>query len=408
MRKLCVLVAGVIASASMAGEPPIGAVTLFDGHLADRWERADGGDVGWEIDDGVLRVAPGTGSIQTEQSFGDALIHIEFRLPEYPEGITGQARANSGVYIQKRYEIQILDSHGQDPGTNTCGAIYGRNAADSDATLPAGQWQRYDIDFRAPRWDPEGNKIANARVTVRLNGTLIHDDVEIEGKTGAGQDESPEPGPLLLQDHGNPIEFRNVWVLPTGDYYDLFDGASIQRWVKKGGKAEYRVEDGAIVGETRPNTPNTFLCTPRAYPNFVLVYEFLVDDELNSGVQIRSLSTPEYQNGRVHGYQVEIDPTPRAYTAGIYDEGRRGWLQDMEDRPEVKAAFRHGQWNQIIVEANGDRIRTWLNGVPAADLTDDMTPNGFIGLQVHGVGDREDPLEVRWRKLRIKTIDDTE
>jgi hypothetical protein len=400
------LVAASIGVLVGLGEPPAGSVGLVRDGAMQGWMRDGGGRVGWEVDGDVVRVVPGSGSIRTEREFGDAFIHVEFRLPRVAEQVTGQARSNSGVYVQKRYEVQILDSYGGEPEANTCGAIYGQRAADVNASLPAGEWQRFDIDFTAARFDEAGNKTANARMTVRHNGVLIHDDVEVTGKTGAGQAEGPSDGPLLLQDHGNPVEFRNVWVVPTDTWVDVFDGDSIEGWVKRGGAAEYWVEDGAIVGETRPNTDNTFLCTARDYDDFLLSLEFKVDDGLNSGVQIRSLSTPEYQNGRVHGYQVEIDPSERAWTAGIYDEARGGWLNDLKDNQAAREAFRHGEWNHILVQATSDRIRTWLNGVPAADLTDDTTPRGFIGLQVHGVGDRADPLRVRWRKLKIRELSD--
>ncbi|MCZ6792146.1 MAG: DUF1080 domain-containing protein [Planctomycetota bacterium] len=190
-------------------------------------------------------------------------------------------------------------------------------------------------------------------------------------------------------------------------FQPLFDGKSLTGWKVLGGKAKYRIEDGAIVGTSVPNTPNSFLSTEKSYGEFVLEYEFLVDPRLNSGVQIRSGSRKSYRNGRVHGYQVEIDPDvkrDRMWTAGIYDEGRRGWLNDLSENEPARKAFRPEQWNRVRVEAIGDSIRTWLNGVPAADLVDSFTLSGFIALQVHGVGKRTDPLEVRWRNLRLKDL----
>ncbi|MGI9517054.1 MAG: SMP-30/gluconolactonase/LRE family protein [Pirellulaceae bacterium] len=188
------------------------------------------------------------------------------------------------------------------------------------------------------------------------------------------------------------------------NWTSLFDGRSLDGWTQKGGDANYAVEDGCIVGSTVPNTPNSFLCTERNYGNFILELEFQVHPELNSGIQIRSNSDPEYNNGRVHGYQVEIDPGERAWSAGIYDEGRRGWLFDLKQNNEARYAFRQGFWNHYRIEAIGDSIRTRINGVPAADLRDDMTDEGFIGLQVHGVGGREDPITVRWRNIRIQEL----
>jgi hypothetical protein len=182
----------------------------------------------------------------------------------------------------------------------------------------------------------------------------------------------------------------------------LFDGKTLAGWVQRGGKSEYRVENGCLVGATRPNEPNSFLCTQREFDDFVLELEFKVDPGLNSGVQIRSESRPEYQGGRVHGYQVDIDPSSRAWTGGIYDEGRRGWLASLEGKPEAQHAFRQGEWNAMRVEARGDLIRTWINGVPTAELRDSMTSRGFIALQVHGVGAQTQELTVRWRGIKLR------
>ncbi|MCB1237530.1 MAG: SMP-30/gluconolactonase/LRE family protein [Verrucomicrobiae bacterium] len=182
----------------------------------------------------------------------------------------------------------------------------------------------------------------------------------------------------------------------------LFDGKSIDGWVQRGGEAKYTVEDGAIVGTTVPKTPNSFLCTPRDYGDFVLEVEFKVDPQMNSGIQFRSLSTPDYQNGRVHGYQAEIDPSNRGWSCGIYDEGRNGWLNDLRHNRAAQYAFKQNDWNHYRIEAIGNRLRTWINGVPAADLTDDTTASGFIALQVHGIGNREETMQVRWRNIRIQ------
>ena len=185
---------------------------------------------------------------------------------------------------------------------------------------------------------------------------------------------------------------------------NLFDGATLGGWTQRGGHAAYKVEDQCIVGETRPNQANSFLCTDETFADFELTYEFKVDPKLNSGVQIRSESKPDYKGGVVFGYQVEIDPSERAWTAGIYDESRRGWLANLEKNPEARAAFKQNEWNSVRVLAVGDHMQTWLNGVPAADLHDAMTASGFIGLQVHGVGASSEPLQVRWRALRIREV----
>lgn len=186
-------------------------------------------------------------------------------------------------------------------------------------------------------------------------------------------------------------------------FVSLFDGKSLEGWMQRGGEAKYAVVEGTIVGTTVPKTPNSFLCTNKDYENFILEVEFKVDETLNSGIQIRSNSLPEYQKGRVHGYQVEIDTSERAWTGGIYDEGRRGWLNDLKENEPARKAFKHNEWNKFRVECNGDSIKTWLNGVAAADLKDSMTKTGFIALQVHSTKS-EEPLTVRWRNVRIKVL----
>ncbi|MHC5158564.1 MAG: 3-keto-disaccharide hydrolase [Planctomycetota bacterium] len=185
----------------------------------------------------------------------------------------------------------------------------------------------------------------------------------------------------------------------------LFDGKTLDGWSQKGGRAIYAVEDGQIVGKTVLETPNSFLCTKQFYSDFILELEFKVDSKLNSGIQIRSNSFPEYNNGRVHGYQVEIDPSDRAFTGGIYDEARRGWLHPLKDNPTAQKAFKQDQWNTFRVEAIGNTIKTWLNDVPAAHLYDTRTCTGFIGLQVHSVKDNKENegLQVRWRNICIIT-----
>ena len=187
----------------------------------------------------------------------------------------------------------------------------------------------------------------------------------------------------------------------------LFDGKSLDGFEQKGGKAKYQAEDGTIVGTCVPSTPNSFLCTKKHYGDFVLEYEFLVHGKLNSGVQIRSHSLKNFRKGRVHGYQVEIDPDVkrnRMWTAGIYDESRRGWLNYLQQIEPARKAFKPEKWNKIRVVAAGDSLKTWINGVAAADLVDSMTLSGFIGLQVHGVGRNKTPMDIRWRNLRIKDL----
>ena len=204
------------------------------------------------------------------------------------------------------------------------------------------------------------------------------------------------------------ILFLTCWTVVVADSTDgfapLFNGKTLDGWKQLGGKAKYTVEDGVIVGSSVPNTSSSFLCTEKNYGDFILELEFKVDDTLNSGVQVRSHSIPSYKNGRVYGYQVEIDPSKRAWSGGIYDESRRGWLDDLKDNEPAQKAFRHNDWNKFRVRCEGDSIKTWLNDVPAADLRDSLTKNGFIGLQVHGVGGNKTPMCVRFRNIRLKEL----
>ncbi len=187
-------------------------------------------------------------------------------------------------------------------------------------------------------------------------------------------------------------------------WHELFNGKDLQGWEKLNGTAEYVVEGNTIIGISEMNTPNTFLATTEHYGDFILEFDFKVDDGLNSGVQFRSQSLEEFKNGRVHGYQFEIDPSDRAWTGGIYDEARRGWLYPMNYNPDGQAAFKNGEWNSARIEAIGNSIRTWVNGVLCADILDNVTPSGFIALQVHSIRSEElAGKTVSWRNIRILT-----
>jgi len=170
------------------------------------------------------------------------------------------------------------------------------------------------------------------------------------------------------------------------------------------GDAHYSYSEGILTGVSKMGIPNSFLATKRTYGDFILSYEVMVDEGLNSGVQIRSLSTAEYQDGRVHGYQVEIDPSPRAWSGGIYDEARRGWLYPLSINTDSQRAFKNGQWNQYRVEAIGDTIKTWINDIPVAHMVDNMTAEGFIAFQVHSIYDEKDAgKKVHWKNISIET-----
>ncbi len=200
--------------------------------------------------------------------------------------------------------------------------------------------------------------------------------------------------------------FLSVSLLSAQDGWQyLFNGKNLNGWEQLNGTAKYYMEDGMLIGETVMGSPNSFLCTKKHFGDFILEYDVLLEPAFNSGVQIRSESSKDYMNGRVHGYQVEIDPSLRRWSGGIYDEARRGWLYNLERNPKGKDAFHMGQWNHFHVEAIGDEIRTWINGVMCANLVDTMTSSGFIGLQVHNIGQNKALAgkKIRWKNIRILT-----
>lgn len=195
--------------------PPEDATVLFDGKDLSNWIKGDGGEAEWEVADDAMTVVPGTGDIMSKEEFTDFMFHLEFMTPDMPEA-TGQAKGNSGVFLQGQYEIQVLDSYGKDvPGKGDCGAIYNQFAPLVNACKPPLQWQTYDAIFRAVRRDEEGKVIEQARVTVLQNGMVIQNNVQLQGPTGSAKgSEEVEAGPLRLQDHGNEVKYRNIWIVP--------------------------------------------------------------------------------------------------------------------------------------------------------------------------------------------------
>jgi len=190
----------------------------------------------------------------------------------------------------------------------------------------------------------------------------------------------------------------------TEPWMPLFNPDNLNDFTQLGGEAIYELENGVITGTTVANTENSFLATNKQYGDFILKYSIFVDTLLNSGVQIRSNA---YLNGRVHGYQVEIDPTTRGHSGGIYDEARRAWLQDLGDNEAGRNAFKNGKWNHYRVEAIGNSIKTWINGVMCANLVDVVDKSGFIAFQVHSINAAENPatvgVQVKWKDIGIIT-----
>lgn len=189
-------------SPTLSAKPPEGAIMLFDGSNADAWKNG-------KIDkDGNLQ-----GGVVSKQEFGDCQLHLEFRTPFMPAA-RGQGRGNSGVYFQDRYEVQVLDSFGLSGENNECGGIYTKHRPKVNMCFPPLSWQTYDADFTAAKWDADGKKTANAKLTVRHNGVVIHENAEVDSATtSAGRKDGPGPGPFQFQNHGNPVVYRNIWVV---------------------------------------------------------------------------------------------------------------------------------------------------------------------------------------------------
>jgi len=201
---------------TMGHKPVVGAEVLIARGSAPkslRLEKDEKAALPWKYDagSGVLEIVKGAGDVCTRRKFGDFRMHLEFATPKNDNPWNNNG--NSGVYIQRRYEVQILNSFQRELTKQDCGSLYQQRLPDVNASRPVGEWQTFDIAFRAARWK-DGKKVANARITVHHNGKVIHDDVELPNKTGAGKKEGPEPDFIRLQDHGNAVKFRNAWIIP--------------------------------------------------------------------------------------------------------------------------------------------------------------------------------------------------
>jgi hypothetical protein len=211
----------VVVPGALSGQPPSDALVLFDGKGLAEWVYKDGRPAGWPIVDGILTCKSGTGNIYTRRKFGDAQIHVEFATPYMPNA-HGQARGNSGVYLQGRYEIQILDSFNNPTYSNgSAGSLYGQYAPQVNVSRPPKEWQSYDIIFHAPVCGADRKVATPGTVTVLYNGVLVQDHVTVLGRTTSSDDTDPcEDGPLMLQDHFHPdvketfMQFRNIWIRP--------------------------------------------------------------------------------------------------------------------------------------------------------------------------------------------------
>lgn len=205
----------IVTPGASNSAPPSDAIVLFDGTDLDAWKHANGAGAKWTIKEGIATVNPGTGAIMTKEQFGDCQLHIEWRSPLVIEG-KGQGRGNSGVFFQERYEVQVLDSYNNRTYSNgQASSVYKQHMPLVNAMRPTGEWQTYDIIFKAPRFNDDGIKVASGSLTVIHNGVLVQNHVEIKGTTeyiGMPRNIAHGDGSIMLQDHSNPVSFRNIWI----------------------------------------------------------------------------------------------------------------------------------------------------------------------------------------------------
>lgn len=223
------------APASDPVPPPPGAVVLFDGDDLSHWTTPGGGAAGWKVENGYFEVVPGSGPIRTRAGFGDVHLHVEWASPEPPRG-TGQGRGNSGVFLMGLYEVQVLDSYRNDTyADGQAAAVYGQYPPRLNASRPPGEWQTYDIFFRRPRFGPDGSLREPARVTVLHNGILVQNNEELPGR-GAwlrhiGYQAHADQLPVELQDHGDPVRFRNLWAVPVPELPEPDPAREAERFI---------------------------------------------------------------------------------------------------------------------------------------------------------------------------------
>jgi hypothetical protein len=360
-------------------------------------------------------------------------MHIEFNVPYMPDA-KGQGRGNSGVYIQRRYELQILDSYNLEPKYQDCGAMYKTQPPLVNACKKPGEWQYYDIVFTAAKWEG-GKKVKNARITAVHNGVLIHDSFDIPNKTGAGRPEAPTAGPILLQDHGNKIRFRNIWIVPLNEtaktpntltevekadgWKLLFDGKTSKGWrsarADKFPEYGWSIRDGMIVvnaGDGAESRRGGDIITRDLYSNFELKVDFKLTPKANTGIKYFVIPELLIQKGSALGIEYQV-----------YDDAGRGIssnkaLASAYDLFAAKGVDPNpaGQWNTAHIVSKDGKVQHWLNGKIVLEydrLSDEFQQakakskfksignfgtieKGFILIQDHG-------NEAAYRNIKIKT-----
>lgn len=386
-------------------ERDAGWVLLFDGVSTRGWRgfEAEGFPAkGWDVDRGCLHHRPngGGGDIVTEGTFDQFELELEWKVaPGANSGIKYRAvedpKRNRPGALGPEY--QLLDDFGTNESNDpehAAGALYDIFPPGEKVLRPAGEFNHTRIVVREDRIE---HWLNGTRVVCETPGSERWNDAVAHSKFANDTHFlHPEPGHVLLQDHGGEVWFRNVKLreLPcaVGTEFELYDGETLNGW-RAVGDARYVADGDSILGEV-DGGGQSFLVTEGRFGDFVLEVDVKPELPGNSGIQVRS---HQRENGRVFGYQIEIDSSDRAWSGGLYDEARRGWLQNLEDNPAGRAAFEKGDWNRYRIECVGPWIRASIDGVPTTDYFDTTDLEGVIGLQVHAGKD----TRVRWRRPRL-------
>lgn len=379
---------------------------LFDGESTSGWTSYAAQtfpEHGWVIEQGCLRhvAGAGGGDIVTEEPFVDFELEFEWKLAAGSNsGVKYRVPRTTGKAHMLGPEYQILDStrHATQP-QHTAGAIYDLIAPEGARPAPLGSFNRARIVAHGKRLEHwlNGERLLAVEVdSAQWKAALTASKFAGDSDFGA-----PLRGHIGLQDHDGDVWFRNLrlrdWTRPAGRRVELFDTRTLAGW-RVLGDASYSADEGSILGRTGAGG-HSFLVSDESFSDFILELEVKTELPGNSGIQVRSHLN---ESGRVYGYQIEIDPSERAWSGGLYDEGRRGWLQSLEGNQAGRRAFRHGEWNHYRIECVGESIRVRVNGIRTVDYRDDADSEGFIGLQVHSGKD----TRVRWRDLCLYDLSD--
>ncbi len=420
-------------SPTEGSKPPRGAVVLLPFAPNTPLSFAEWTNQNWiPMTDGSAQVSGGDN--KTKREFGDMRLHVEFMTPYMPEA-RGQGRGNSGVYLQERYEVQVLDAFGLPPRDNEIGGIYTIAAPKVNAALPPLSWQTYDMTFRAPRLDAAGKVLKPATVTIFLNGIKIHDNQELPRPTGGGAPDIAARGPIKLQDHGNAVRYRNIWVVELTDQPDapkaadkaakpaavqpaastqnaasgwreLFNGKDLEAFAMAKEGAWKIEEDGALVSQNGGD-----IWTKDEFGDFVIDMEVRVDKGTNSGIFIRNPKPGDWFGG----IEIQILDSFGKETPDKHDSGA---VYDVlaPSKNTMKAA---GEWNRFVLTVQGQKLQVAVNGEQVVDMDldrwteagknpdgsgnkfgkayKDMPKTGHIELQDHG-------NRISFRNIKVKKL----